>query len=138
MRKIPIILGFIIASHFAVGLDLPKAKDGNGFESVFQKLISGESKGTVNGLLILQNVNKEETIVDFQSRESKLIINADSSAIYDVSTKIYKGKTARGKAEIEYKTYAYANSFSIKLKQREKKIQILPNSVLVFAIKRLK
>ncbi len=74
MRKISIILGFIIASHFAVGKDLPKGKDGKGFESVFQKLISGESKGTVNGLLILQNVNKEETIVDFQSGESKLIL----------------------------------------------------------------
>jgi len=51
MKKISMILGFIIASHFAVGLDLSKAKDGKEFESVFQKLISGESKGTVNGLI---------------------------------------------------------------------------------------
>lgn len=170
---------------------------------MFQKSVTGEFSGTVNGLLIIQNANKEETLLDFRCNESKLIIEADSNEIYDVSTKIYKGKMTGGKTEIEYKTYAAANAFSIKLnndwygfslidgscegvidgldyeyrtdkskeylilqfsseitlsnysyllkaepnpnpdkvkkiKQREKKIKVLPNSVLIFAIDRLK
>jgi len=202
MRQLSIILGLILVSHFTIGQNSPRSIEGKGFKSVFQKLVTGEFNGTVNGLLILKNVNKEETILDFHCNDSKLVIEVDSSAVYDVSTKIYKGKMTGGKIEIEYKTYAAANAFSIKfnddwygfsyidgscegningldyeykidkskeylilhfnseitlsnytylvraepnmnpdkvknLKQREKKVQVLPNSTLIFAIKRL-
>jgi len=203
MRQLTMILGVILISHLVNGQDFPKTKYGTGFKSIFQKLDSGEYKGTVNGLLIIQDLNKVETILDFQGSDSKLSIKPDPDKIYDESTKIYKGKTTNKNTEIEYRTYYWANAFAIKLndnwyglsiidgdcsfvidgleyaykrdksteylilqftseitlsnynylvkaepnmnrdkvpilKKMEKKIKILPNSVVVFAIKRQK
>ncbi len=161
------------------------AIDGNGFDSVFQNLESGNFKGTVNGILIVKNADNKRSLLDFQGSYAKLEIEKDEDEVYDLSYKKYIGKTTSGKTEIKYKTYGSANSFGIEFdgefyelslidgacdliingleysyemeksteylilritKQIElknsykskvrKSIKILPNSILIFAIRR--
>ena len=163
------------------------AIDGNGFDSVFQDLESGNFNGTVNGILIVKDSDNKESIFDFQGSYAKLEIEKDEDEVYDLSYKKYIGKTTSGKTEIKYQTYGSANSFGIEFKgefyelslidgacdliingleysyeseksaeyliirvtkeielknsyksQVRKSIKVLPNSTLIFAIKRNK
>ena len=93
------------------------AIDGNGFDSVFQDLESGNFKGTVNGILIVQDAEQKESLLDFQGSYAKLEIEKDEHEVYDLSYKNYIGKTTSGKTEIKYQTYGSANSFGIKFKE---------------------
>jgi len=90
----------------------PPITDGKVFNSVFQDLRSGQFPGTVNGLIILK-YNNQKTILDFQGSLVELEIELDSFEVYDVSTKIYKGKTSSGKTNIEYRTYGSANAIRV-------------------------
>jgi hypothetical protein len=92
------------------------AIDGNGFDSVFQDLESGNFSGTVNGILIVKDSENKESLLDFQGSYAKLEIEKDEDEVYDVSYKKYTGKTTSGKTEIKYETYAYANSIGIEFK----------------------
>jgi hypothetical protein len=85
------------------------------FESVFNKLKSGDFEGTINGLLILENRAEQETLLDFQGTKASLNIEHDPDEMYDVSRKNYHGKTTSGKSEITYSTYNYANELVLKL-----------------------
>ncbi len=89
--------------------------DGKVFNSIFQNYETGEFEGTTNGVLIIKNWNGSEVILDFQGSFGSLQIEIDSNEIYDVSTKIYYGKTTSGKTEIKYETYGLANGISIKM-----------------------
>ena len=97
------------------GQEFPRWKDGNGFNTVFKYLKTGEFEGAVNGLLIVKNTNNNETLLDFQGGKAKLFIEMDSSEVYDVSTKVYTGFTTSGKTEIRYETYSAANSMGINI-----------------------
>ena len=89
--------------------------DGNGFESVFQNLESGNFSGTINGILIVKDFENKESLLDFQGSFAKLEIAKDEDEVYDLSYKKYTGKTTSGKTTIKYETYASANSFGIEL-----------------------
>nr|WKN34436.1 hypothetical protein K4G66_18835 [Tunicatimonas sp. TK19036] len=106
MMVIPLVL---------VGQDFPRSKNGEGFNSVFLNLSTGQFQGTINGVLIIENLNSEERILDFQGSQAELIIEPDPDEVYDVSTKIYKGETTSGKTSIEYKTYGLANSIGLRI-----------------------
>lgn len=93
----------------------PYWKEHDGFESVFQNLLTGEFDGTVNGILLVQKDNGSQLILDFQGAKAELNIVEDDHEIYDVSTKIYYGYTTSGKTRIKYETYSWANSISIEL-----------------------
>ena len=92
------------------------AIDGNGFDSVFQDLESGNFNGTVNGILIVKGSDDKESLLDFQGSYAKLEIEKDEDEVYDLSYKKYIGKTTSGKTEIKYQTYGSANSFGIEFK----------------------
>ena len=92
------------------------AIDGNGFDSVFQDLESGNFNGTVNGILIVKGSDNKESLLDFQGSYAKLEIEKDEDEVYDLSYKNYIGKTTSGKTEIKYQTYGSANSFGIEFK----------------------
>ncbi len=109
---------FVILLFFSVNLfgqTSEKFKDGNEFNSVFQNLESGSYKGTTNGILMLSNLKGNENILDFQGSFGKLEIKKDEYEVYDISTKIYIGRTTSGKTEIKYETYGSANSIGIYL-----------------------
>jgi hypothetical protein len=89
--------------------------DGNGFDSVFQNLESGNFSGTTNGILIFKDSENKESLLDFQGSFAKLEIEKDEDKVYDLSYKKYTGKTTSGKTTIKYETYAYANSLGIEL-----------------------
>lgn len=91
------------------------AIDGNGFDSVFQDLESGNFNGTVNGILIVKDSDSKKSLLDFQGSYAKLEIEKDDDEVYDLSYKKYIGKTTSGKTEIKYQTYGSANSFGIEL-----------------------
>ncbi|MGY5353497.1 hypothetical protein [Wenyingzhuangia sp. IMCC45467] len=95
------------------GQDDSRYTDGNGFDSVFQNLESGNFSGTINGILIVRDSENKESLLDFQGSYAKLEIEKDEDEVYDVSYKKYTGKTTSGKTEIKYETYAYANSIGI-------------------------
>ena len=95
------------------GQDDSRYADGNGFDSVFQNLESGNFSGTINGILIVNDFLDQEWLFDFQGSYAKLDIEKDENEVYDVSNKKYTGKTTSGKTEIKYETYAYANSIGI-------------------------
>lgn len=69
--------------------------------------------------MIIKNWNGSEVILDFQGSFGSLQIEIDSNEIYDISTKIYYGKTTSGKTEIKYKTYGKA-----KLQQELEELQL--------------
>ncbi|MGY5353486.1 hypothetical protein [Wenyingzhuangia sp. IMCC45467] len=100
-------------SFFLFGQDDSRYTDGNGFDSVFQNLESGNFSGTINGVLIVRDSENKESLLDFQGSYAKLEIEKDEDEVYDVSYKKYTGKTTSGKTEIKYETYAYANSIGI-------------------------
>ena len=102
---------FVSLSSF--GQDNSRYLDGNGFDSVFQNLESGNFSGTINGILIVNDFLDQEWLFDFQGSYAKLDIEKDEDEVYDVSYKKYTGKTTSGKTEIKYETYAYANSIGI-------------------------
>lgn len=89
--------------------------DGNGFDSLFQNLESGNFSGTTNGILIVRDSENNESLLDFQGSYAKLEIEKDEYEVYDISYKKYTGKTTSGKTTIKYETYAFANSFGIEL-----------------------
>jgi len=115
MKQIHIILFSIFITINLYGQPNEEFRDGNGFNSAFQKLRSGEFSGTTNGILIIENLNGAVTILDFQGSFGKLEIVEDEYEVYDVSTKKYTGKTTSGITEIRYETYARANSIGIHL-----------------------
>ena len=98
-----------------VGQDIPRSKNGEGFNSVFLNLMTGQFHGTVNGVLLIENPDGEERILDFQGSRAELMIEPDPDEVYDVSTKIYEGETTSGKTLIEYKTYGLANSIGLNM-----------------------
>lgn len=102
---------FVSFSSF--GQDDSSHIDGNGFDSVFQNLESGNFSGTINGVFIVRSSDNRESLFDFQGSHAKLEIEKDEHEVYDVSYKKYSGKTTSGKTEIKYETYAYANSIGI-------------------------
>ena len=116
MKKpgILIITFLIFTSFHCFGQEYSsRAIDGNGFDSVFQNLESGNFSGTINGILIVNDFLDQEWLFDFQGSYAKLDIEKDEHEVYDVSYKKYTGKTTSGKTEIKYETYAYANSIGI-------------------------
>ena len=125
MKQTFSILVLILITNFSSSQDLLRSKYGTEFNSVFQKLTSGEFKGTVNGLLIIRNTNSEESVLDFQGSDCSLSIKYDPYEIYDKSTKIYKGTTTSGKTEIEYKTYYWSNAFTININAVTYEISII-------------
>ena len=92
------------------------AIDGNGFDSVFQELESGNFNGTANGILIVKESDNKESLLDFQGSYAKLKIEKDHAEVHDLSYKKYIGKSTSGKTEIRYQTYGSANSFAIDFK----------------------
>jgi hypothetical protein len=108
-----ILLTFMSFSTF--GQNDSSSIDGNGFDSVFQNLDSGNFSGTTNGILIVKDSENKESLLDFQGSFAKLEIEKDEDEIYDLSYKKYTGKTTSGKTTIKYETYSYANSFGIEL-----------------------
>lgn len=119
MKKpiILIILFLIFASLQCFGQQYSEyAIDGNGFDSVFQDLESGNFNGTINGILIVKNSDNKESLLDFQGSYAKLEIEKDKDEVYDLSYKKYVGKTTSGKTQIKYQTYGSANSFGIEFK----------------------
>ena len=103
-----------VLPFLAFGQIQPTIVNGTTFNSVFQSMKSGVFKGTVNGILILEN-ESGKTILDFQGSEAELLIEEDSFEVYDVSEKIYRGSTTSGKTEIQYRTYGMANAIKIKM-----------------------
>ena len=115
--RILIILFLIFASFQCFGQQYSEyAIDGNGFDSVFQDLESGNFNGTINGILIVKNSDNKESLLDFQGSYAKLEIEKDKDEVYDLSYKKYVGKTTSGKTQIKYQTYGSANSFGIEFK----------------------
>jgi hypothetical protein len=115
--RILIITFLIFASFQCFGQEYSsRAIDGNGFDSVFQNMESGNFSGTINGVLIVRDSENKESLLDFQGSYAKLEIEKDEDEVYDVSYKKYTGQTTSGKAEIKYETYAYANSIGIEFK----------------------
>ncbi|MEN6352793.1 MAG: hypothetical protein ABFD02_05000 [Bacteroidales bacterium] len=92
----------------------PNWKNGESFNSVFQKLDTGCFKGSASGVLFIKNNGGVESILDFQGSYAQLRIIKDDDEVYDNSTKEYIGKTTSGLTEIKYQTYALANSLGIK------------------------
>jgi len=115
MKLFQVIFLLISITSKLYGQSNEKFKDSDGFNSVFQKLESGNFSGTTNGIFVIENLNGVETILDFQGSFGKLEIVKDEYEVYDVSTKKYTGKTTSGKTEIRYETYAWANSIGIYL-----------------------
>ncbi len=103
-------------SFCSFGQNDSRSIDGNGFDSVFQNLESGNFSGTISGILIVTDFENKESLLDFQGSFAKLEIEKDEHEVYDVSYKKYSGKTTSGKTEIKYETYAYANSIGIEFK----------------------
>ncbi|WP_165749981.1 hypothetical protein [Cellulophaga sp. Z1A5H] len=118
MKKINILSILLISfvSFISFGQDDTRYVEGNGFNSIFQNLESGNFEGTINGVLIVKDSDNEQSLLDFQGSYAKLEIEKDEYKVYDVSRKKYTGKTTSGKTKIKYETYAYANSFGIELK----------------------
>lgn len=113
-----IVLTFLLYAFASYGQEGTKWKDGNGFNSAFQNLESGNFNGTSNGILIIEKSDGQQLIMDFQGSMGNLVIIEDKDEIYDISTKTYFGKTTSGKSEIKYETYASANGLGIKLKEQ--------------------
>jgi hypothetical protein len=86
-----------------------------GFNSVFQKIDTGYFEGTTNGLLIIKDTLGTKVLYDFQGSFGELKLIKDFDTIYDVSRKLYSGKTTSGKTEIIYETYATSNRIAIKI-----------------------
>ena len=112
-----LILGLIIitiAPQNSTAQSNPRWKEHDGFNSVFQHLVTGKFEGTANGVLFVKKgSNANEIILDFQGGKAELSIQRDEHEIYDVSTKVYQGFTTSGKSSIKYETYAWANAISI-------------------------
>jgi len=114
--KTAIIIFMTFVSFYSFGQNDSSYINKTQFQSVFQNLESGKYQGTINGILIVKDLDDKQSLLDFQGSFAKLEIEKDEHKVYDVSRKKYKGKTTSGKTEIKYETYAYANSFGIKLK----------------------
>jgi len=115
MKLLQIIFLLISISFNLYGQSDDKFKDGDEFNSVFQKLKSVNFNGTTNGILVIKNLHGSDAILDFQGSFGKLEVEKDEHEVYDVSTKRYTGKTTSGRTEIRYETYAWANSIGIYL-----------------------
>ena len=117
MRNIltTVIIILIFMSFSTFGQNNSRSIDGNGFDSVFQNLESGNFSGTINGILIVKDSENKESLLDFQGSYAKLEIEKDEDEVYDLSYKKYTGKTTSEKTIIKYETYASANSFGIEL-----------------------
>ena len=114
-NSILFILLLIFTSFITFGQNDSSSIDGNGFDSVFQNLKSGNFSGTINGILIITDLENKESLLDFQGSYAKLEIVEDEDEVYDISYKKYIGKTTSGKTAIKYETYAFANTFGIEL-----------------------
>lgn len=116
MKETIIILTFLLISNLSFGQSSAvNLKNGKGFSSVFQNLDSGKFKGSINGILIIKGSDGKQNMLDFQGSNAQLNIIKEIEEVYDVSTKIYTGKTTSGKTEIKYETYATANGIGIYL-----------------------
>ncbi|MEO1484093.1 MAG: hypothetical protein AAFU57_00010 [Bacteroidota bacterium] len=113
MKKVLSILVFLtLTSNISAQYD-SISKNGEGFDSVFGFLEEGYFTGTINGILILENMDGSETVLDFQGSNAKLEIEKDEHNVYDLSFKKYSGQTTSGKTKILYETYGLANAFTI-------------------------
>lgn len=110
--KILVLLVFISTSLFGQHNSFVDSK---GFNSVFQNEISGKFTGTVNGVLIIKDLNGKERLLDFQGSKAVLKIEKDKDEVYDSSKKIYEGETTSGKTKVKYSTYALAHEIGIQL-----------------------
>ncbi|MCD2259135.1 hypothetical protein [Psychroserpens luteolus] len=110
-----IIIFLTLMSAYTFGQNDSRSIDGNGFDSVFQNLESGNFSGTINGILIVKDSKNKESLLDFQGSSAKLDIEKDEDEVYDLSYKKYSGKTTSGKTKIKYETYASANLIGIEI-----------------------
>lgn len=85
------------------------------FNSVFKDINLGHFKGTINGVLFINNALGADVILDFQGSKADLDIEPDNDSVYDISYKHYEGYTTSEKTKVKYDTYATANSLSINL-----------------------
>lgn len=120
---IKILVSLLTISTF--GQDHLASIDGNKFKSVFQNLKYGNFKGTINGILIVQDSKKQETLIDFQESSSQLNIEYDEEEIYDVSYKKYTGESTSGKTKVRYITYASSNSFTLELNKEHFQLSLI-------------
>jgi hypothetical protein len=88
---------------------------GTDFNSQFKNVKSGEFSGILSGVIFIKTTT-DILAFDFQSTAGSLTCEPDTNEMYDVSYKIYRGKTTSGKTQILYSTYASSNFFSISLK----------------------
>lgn len=116
MKKIKIVFTVLLLlfSFIVTGQNSRSFVNGNGFNSVFQNIESGNFVGSVNGLLIIRNSKGKKMLLDFQGSQAKLVVEKDEYEIYDVSSKNYIGSTTSGKTKVKYQTYGSANSLGIK------------------------
>jgi hypothetical protein len=118
MRNIKIFILIIcglIPSVFYGQLD-EIGKEGEGFNSIFQNLKTGNFQGTLNGVFEIREKNENLILLDFQGSPANLRIEEDKDEVYDISSKIYEGTTTSGKSAFIYKTYAAANALKIQFK----------------------
>ena len=118
MKSTIFILLVILFQSNSFGQENEKWRNEEGFNSIFQNLDSGNFRGTTNGVLIIENTNRQKMILDFQGSVGNLEIIKDEYEVYDVSTKTYRGKTTSGNTEIKYETYAGANGLGVKLNEQ--------------------
>lgn len=95
--------------------DLYLASNNDYFQPVFNTTTSGNFKGTVNGVIFIENSQRVSSILDFQGSKASLNLVPDEDEVYDIHTKIYTGDTTSGRSKIVYKTYAMANHIELHL-----------------------
>ena len=112
--KTKITLLLVALAMFAVGQET-ELVDGTGFPSCFSKMESGSFKGTLNGILHLFTPQGDSLSVNYHSEPALLSIVHDPNEVYDVSFKRYQVESHDKKVRVDYRTYAFANEFQVRL-----------------------
>ena len=104
----------------------PRFVQGEGIESHFKNCIEGYFPGQVNEKLNLTKASGENIDFLFVNKPAMLQIKPDSNEIYDVSFKYYEFLS--NDINLEYETYASANSIRIELDDQEYSFSLIDGS----------
>lgn len=117
---------FLLLISMSIAAQEKTVEEGKGFNSVFQKVKSGEFDGNANGYIQIKDKNGKILMSSFIDEKSQLNIVPDKNKIYDVSFKNYIVENSNIK--IRYTTYNYANVFKIIIPDGEYQLNLIDGS----------
>jgi len=112
--KLKFIFIFICIALFANAQER-ELVDGLGFTSCFSSIKEGNFNGQINGIMNITHINGDSLAFSFKSNNVLLSVTHDIDEVYDISAKMYKFQSNDRNLQIEYSTYASANSLKIQL-----------------------